>query len=126
MALPTKETDNWTQGLDFPSQLFGGGGFGSNDYELYEEEGEFVLTVEMPGFEREEIDVAWQDGVLNVAAEHTDEERGRKRTYHRRFRFPRVVDEEDIRATYRNGVLEVTLPAIEEGTTRGKHIPVEG
>jgi len=31
-------------------------GFGSDDYELFEEDGEFVLTVEMPGFETDEID----------------------------------------------------------------------
>ena len=126
MALPTRETDNWTQGLDLPSRLFGGGGFGGNDFELYEEDDEFVLSVEMPGFEPEEIDITWQEGVLNVAAEHTDKERGRKRTYHRRFRFPRAVDDDGIGADYRNGVLEVTLPATEGGSTQGKHIPVEG
>jgi len=124
MALPTRETDNWTQGFNLPSRLFGGGGFGSNDYELYEEDDEFVLSVEMPGFEREEIDVTWQDGVLNVAAEHADEERNRKRTYHRRFRFPRAVDEDDIAAAYRNGVLEVSLPAIKDTAVQGKQIPV--
>lgn len=42
MALPTIPTDSWTQGLDFPSRLFGTG-FGGNDYELYEQDGEFVL-----------------------------------------------------------------------------------
>ena len=126
MALPTRETDNWMQGLDLPSRLFGGGGFGGNDYELYEEDGEFVLSVEMPGFEPEEIDCSWHEGVLNVAAEHADEERGRKRTYHRRFRFPRAIDEDAIGATYRNGVLEIALPVVEGTTTRGKHIPVEG
>ena len=126
MALPTRDTDNWMQGLDLPSRLFGGGSFGSNDYELYEEDGEFVLTVEMPGFERDEIDVTWQDGVLNVAAEHVEEERGRKRTYHRRFRFPRAVDDDAIGANYRNGVLEVTLPAVEGTTVEGRRIPVEG
>jgi HSP20 family protein len=106
--------------------LFGGGSFGGNDYELYEEDGEFVLSVEMPGFEPEEIDVTWQEGVLNVAAEHTDDERGRRRTYHRRFRFPRAVDDDEIRANYRNGVLEVALPAIEDTAVEGKQIPVEG
>jgi len=126
MALPTETDDSWTQGLDFPSRLFGGGSFGSNDYELYEEDGEFVLSVEMPGFEPEEIDVTWQEGVLNVAAEHTDDDRGRRRTYHRRFRFPRAVDDDEISANYRNGVLEVTLPAVKDTAVEGKQIPVEG
>jgi HSP20 family protein len=54
MALPTNPVSSWTQSTDLPSRLFSG--FGSDDYELFEEDGEFVLTVEMPGFEPEEID----------------------------------------------------------------------
>lgn len=111
------------QGLDFPSRLHEG--MGENDYELYEEDDEFVLTLTMPGFDLEEIDVTWDEGVLNVAAEHADEDRGRKKTYHRRFRFPRDIDEKGIGGTYRNGVLEVHLPA-RGATTRGTQIPIEG
>ena len=77
--------------------------------ELYEDDGEFVLGVEMPGFEREETDVRWYEGRPNVAAEHEDAGRGRKETYHRSFRVPKGIEEDDITATYRNGVLEVTL-----------------
>ncbi|GAB6880802.1 Hsp20/alpha crystallin family protein [Halopiger thermotolerans] len=111
------------QGLDFPSRIFGD--FGGNDYELYEEDDEFVLTIEMPGFDRDEIDLAWDNGVLNVAAEHVAEDHGRKKTYHRRFRFPKNIDEDAIDATYTNGVLEVTLPLEEGATARGKTIPIE-
>jgi HSP20 family protein len=125
MALPTTPADSWTQSLDFPSRLFGNG-FGSTDYELYEEDGEFVLTIDMPGFSRDEIDLAWDAGVLNVAAEHTDEKRNRRQTYHRRFRFPKDVDEDAITARYENGVLEVTLPATPDATASGTTIPIEG
>ncbi|WP_435180236.1 Hsp20/alpha crystallin family protein [Halorussus sp. AFM4] len=124
MALPTSPASSWMQNLDLPSRLFGQDSFGGNDYELYEEDDEFVLTVDMPGFETDEIDLAWDDGVLNVAAEHVDEDRNRKKTYHRRFRFPREVDEDGIEASYTNGVLEVRLPA-RGATTRGKTIPIE-
>lgn len=97
-----------------------------NDYDLYEEDGEFVLTIDMPGFDVDEIDLAWDDGVLNVAGEHVDDDRGRKKTYHRRFRFPRDVDEENISASYTNGVLEVRLPVLEGTVVRGREIPIEG
>ncbi|GAB3665126.1 Hsp20/alpha crystallin family protein [Halopiger thermotolerans] len=113
----------WMQGLEMPSRLFGDAG--GNDYELYEEDDEFVLTIDMPGFETDEIELAWDDGVLNVAAEHVDDDRGRKKTYHRRFRFPKTVDDESISAEYTNGVLEVRLPTA-DATTRGKEIPLEG
>ena len=69
-ALPTTPGTSWVQGLDFPSRLFE---TGSNDCELYEEDGEFVLSVELPGFDPEEITVTWDDGVLNIAAEHENE-----------------------------------------------------
>ncbi|WP_049923967.1 Hsp20/alpha crystallin family protein [Halopiger djelfimassiliensis] len=113
----------WTQSLDMPSQLFGDRG--GSDYELYEEDDEFVLTIDMPGFETDEIDLAWDEGVLNIAAEHVDDERGRKKTYHRRFRFPKDIADDEIVAEYTNGVLEVALP-IRGATTHGKEIPLEG
>lgn len=122
MALPTSTSDSWTQGLDFPSRLFG---TGADDYELYESDDEFVLSIEMPGFDPEDIDVSWHDGRLNVAAEQEDERRNRKRTYHRSFRFPSQIEDESITAEFRNGVLEVTLPSAEGVGTKGKEIPIE-
>lgn len=123
MALPTNPTDTWMQGLDLRSRIVGE--LAGSDHELYEQEEEFVLTVDLPGFEPEEIDVSWDEGVLNVAARHVDEDRGREKTYHRRFRFPKEIDEDAIAATYRNGDLEVTLPLSEDAVTRGKDIPIE-
>lgn len=122
MALPTSTSDSWTQGLDFPSRLFG---TGTDDYELYESDGEFVLSIEMPGFDPEDIDVSWHDGRLNVAAEQEDERRNRRRTYHRTFRFPSQIEDDSITAEYRNGVLEVTLPSVQGVGAKGKEIPIE-
>jgi HSP20 family protein len=122
VTLPDR-TSTWTRGIDLPSRLFSG--FGSDDYELYEEDDEFVLTVEMPGFEPEEIDVNWHEGRLNISAEHVDEAAGRERTYHRSFRMPKEIDPEEIGARYRNGVLEVRLPVLDGATRRGHSIEVE-
>ncbi|MFB6299726.1 MAG: Hsp20/alpha crystallin family protein [Halobacteriales archaeon] len=123
MALPRSPTSSWFQDIDLPSRLFE---TGRDDYELYEEDDEFVLSVEMPGFDRDEIDVTWDDGVLNIAAEHEDETRGQRKTYHRRFRFPKTIDDAKIEAQYTNGILEVRLPVVEGATTRGKKIEVKG
>ncbi|WP_458209934.1 Hsp20/alpha crystallin family protein [Haladaptatus sp. NG-SE-30] len=122
MALPTGPTSSWFQGTDIPSRLFE---TGSNDYELYEEDGEFVLSVEMPGFDPEEIDVAWDEGILNIAAEHEDDQRGQRKTYHRRFRFPKDVDDDQITARYNNGILEVRLPVTTGATVSGKQIEIQ-
>ncbi|MFC6721867.1 Hsp20/alpha crystallin family protein [Halobacteriaceae archaeon SHR40] len=123
MALPRTAPNSWIQGLDFPSRLFE---TGSTDYELYEEDDEFVLSVEMPGFDPEEITVSWEDGVLNIAAEHDDETRGERRTYHRRFRFPKDVDDEAITAEYNNGLLDIRLPVLTGATVSGREIEVQG
>ncbi len=117
-----RPSSSWIQRPGRSNRLFERG---SDDYELYEEEGEFVLAVEMPGFDREEIEVTWDEGVLNVAAEHEDEARGRRKTYHRRFRFPKTIDDEEISARYENGVLEVRLPVTGE-TATGRTIEIEG
>jgi HSP20 family protein len=122
MALP-RTPSSWIQELDFPSQLFE---TGSTDYELYEEDDEFVLTVEMPGFDPDEITVTWDAGVLNIAAEHVEDDRGQRKTYHRRFRFPKTVDDEDIWAEYTNGILEVRLPIEMDAAVTGTEIEVEG
>jgi len=122
MALPTRPASSWFQDTDFPSRLFESG---RSDYELYEADGEFVLSVELPGFEPEEITVTWDDGVLNIAADHEDERRGERTTYHRRFRFPKTIDDEDIAAEYTNAVLEVRLPVLTGATARGSEIEIQ-
>lgn len=106
--------------LDRPFRWFGEA---FDDYELYEEDDWFVLTIDMPGFEREEIDLRWDEGVLRIAAEHEDEDRGRAKTYHRSFRLPKRIEPEEIEATYSNGVLEVRLPI--SGSIRGTEIEVQ-
>ena len=122
MALPTPTPSSWVQDIELPSRLFGRG---LDDYELYEEDDEFVLSVEMPGFDTEEISVAWDDGVLNIAAEHREEDRGHHKTYHRRFRFPKHIDDDRITAEYRNGVLDVRLPIEEGAVVTGREIEVQ-
>ena len=123
MALRPNPSSSWMSGLDFPNQLFE---MGQTDYELYEEDDEFVLSVEMPGFDSDEIEVGWHEGRLTVAAEQHDERRDQSRTYRRYFRMPKEIDDENIRARYQNGMLDVHLPSVEEGTVKGKTIPIEG
>ncbi|GAB3668530.1 Hsp20/alpha crystallin family protein [Halopiger thermotolerans] len=98
----------------------------NEDFELYEEDDEFVLTVELPGFERDEIDVRWHDDRLRITAEHTDEEGREERQYAQTFSFPKDVDEDEIDATYRNGILEVRLPVVGSHAGRGRTIEVTG
>lgn len=121
MALPQTRPRSWLE--SFPNRLFESS---TDDYELYEEDSEFVLSVELPGFSQEEITVTWDEGVLNIAAEHTDNARGEQRAYHRRFRFPKSVDESEIYAQYDSGILEVRLPIVTETGLSGTEIEIQG
>jgi HSP20 family protein len=123
MALPTSPTSDFTRSLDFPTRLFGSG---RTDIELYEQEEEFLLSIELPGFDLEDIEVNWYEGRLTISAEHEDEARDRQRTYHRSFRHPKAIEPEEIEASYQNGVLEVVLPILESATMRGQEIEVTG
>mgnify|MGYP002761941821 CR=1 FL=1 len=121
MALSPTTASSWLQSTGFPSKLFE---WGRMEYELYEEDDAFVLSVEMPGFDSDEITVSWDDGTLDVAAEREDAEDGYRRTYHRRFRFPKAVDEDAIAAEYTNGVLEVRLPVAADAAEQGTEIEI--
>lgn len=110
--------------LESPFQLFEQA-TESQEYELYEEDGDFVLNINVPGYDPDDIELAWDDGVLNVSAEQVDEERGRARTYHQRFRFPKDIEDDEIEASYNNGILEVTLPFEAGATVRGREIPID-
>lgn len=125
MLQPTTR-NTWRRNLELPAQLFGDGGLDGTDCELYEDEDGFVLTVELPGYETDEIEVRWDDGVLHVDAEHVDEARGRRTSFSRRFRVPKDVDDDGLTASYRNGVLEVRLPVAEAPRLQGREVPVEG
>jgi len=105
-------------------------GFGLNT-DLAEHDDEYVLTVDLPGFETEEIDLRFDDGMLHLSASHevAEEAEGassrRSRTVSERIAIPREIVSEEIEASYRNGVLEVHLPVVEGGEERGHQIEIE-
>ncbi|MFC7177652.1 Hsp20/alpha crystallin family protein [Halosegnis marinus] len=80
----------------------------------------YVVLADLPGFEKEEIDLRFHDGMLHLAASHEvseSDEHGalsRSRRVNESVRVPGEVVEDGIEATYRNGVLEVRLPALDD------------
>lgn len=93
----------------------------------------YVVTADLPGFEKEDIDLRLAAGTLRLEAERetetTDEDvdylrRERHReSVSRRVSLPDAVDEERITASYDNGVLTVALPKLE--ADGGTQIDVE-
>lgn len=88
--------------------------------DVVDEPDEVVVTVDVPGFDRNEIDVRVDDRTLWIEAtreEAVDEgddtylRRERSRRFNRRsITLPAEGDPEDVEATLRNGVLTVTIP----------------
>lgn len=88
--------------------------------DLTERDGQLVLHADLPGMDRDDIDVQVKDGVLTVSGERKYENENRGEGFHRiersfgRFsrslRLPRGVDASAVSATFDRGVLEVTVP----------------
>ncbi|WP_276254666.1 Hsp20/alpha crystallin family protein [Halomontanus rarus] len=97
-----------------------------------EDEGDaYVFVMDLPGFEKEDIDLTLEDGVLSVRAHHAVEEGAetarttRRRRVSRRVTIPEEFVVEDVTASYRNGVLEVHLPIRETERDVGHRIDIE-
>lgn len=90
--------------------------------DIHETEDSFVVSAELPGFKREEIDVTLEQGVLTISAERQAEEsKGQPHLQERRytrvtrsFRLGQAVDEGRVNAQLEDGVLKLTLPKREE------------
>jgi HSP20 family protein len=88
--------------------------------DIYETDDRYVITAEVPGISREQVDLAVQDNRLTIRGSRSGSEPESARHYHqverghgsflRSFEFADAVDPEGITADLRNGVLTVTLP----------------
>lgn len=84
---------------------------------------ELVVKADLPGLRPEEINVSVDRGVLTISGERRREEREEREgfirsevsygTFYRTIPLPDGADEERVAATFRNGVLEVTIPVSE-------------
>ena len=92
-----------------------------------------TLKVEVPGIKQEDINISLEDSTLTVKGERKHEsevnEEGRTRfersygSFQRSVLLPPTVDADRVKATYKDGVLEIQLPKKEEA--RPKAIKVE-
>lgn len=96
----------------------------------------FILEAELPGFQKEDINLDLKDGILTITAEHSDqkEEKDSKGQYIRRERrygsFSRSFDvtgieESGITASYHDGILELGLPKAKATVPESKRIAIQ-
>jgi HSP20 family protein len=101
----------------FEMEPWGGADDLDTNVTLEETDEGYVVVADLPGFETDELEVRFDDGVLAIRGETETAEEGegfsrrRSRRIHEHVTVPGDVHEDEISASYRNGVLEVLLPA---------------
>ncbi len=103
--------------------------------DVYEDDERLVVRLEVPGMEKEDLDIQVTEDALVISGEKRFQREGtdgRWRvmqcaygSFRRVVPLPVAVRAESARATYRNGVLRVELPKVEESRPQGIPVPIE-
>lgn len=101
--------------------------------DMYDRKNEIVVKAEIPGVEKENIDLKITDNNLTIKGEIKKEEEVKEEDYYscersygsftRTIALPSEVDSLKAKATFKNGILEITLPKKEEA--KPKEIKIE-
>jgi len=96
--------------------------------DVSETESELVVRAELPGMSHEDIEINVQDNILTLKGEKKQEKKEEKENFHRlersygsfsrSFSLPAGVKPDDIKATFKDGVLQVTMPKAEEAKAK--------
>jgi HSP20 family protein len=88
--------------------------------DIYETDNQIMVQAELPGIEKKDIALQLENNVLTLKGERRFEKETKQENYHRiersyggfsrAFTIPTIVDEEKIRADYKDGILKIELP----------------
>ena len=92
--------------------------------DIYETDKEIVLKAELPEMQEKDIEIKVEDNILTLSGDRRMEKEVKEENYHRiersygsflrSFTLPQTVDRENIKASYKDGVLKLSLPKKEE------------
>jgi HSP20 family protein len=112
-----------------------GGGEWLPSLDVSETKNELVVKAEVPGMDPKDIDISLSDGMLTIKGEKKQEKEEKEADYHlversygaftRSVQLPKEVQSEKINASYKNGILKITLPKSEEAKKKEIKIKVE-
>ncbi|MBD3167916.1 MAG: Hsp20 family protein [candidate division Zixibacteria bacterium] len=119
----TVNEDDWTE---YPSQW-------APLVDVSEDEKNIIFRAEIPGIKKDEIKVSVENHTLTVCGEKKEEYLSENENYYRsertfghfcrNFSLPSNVDTTEVKANYRDGILKIEIPKIDE--TKRKYIQVE-
>ncbi len=88
----------------------------------------YLVEAELPGLSKDDVSVTFENGILTLSGERkfekeTEEENYRRverryGSFSRAFSLPREVDAEGVKATFKDGLLTVSVPKVEEARPR--------
>jgi HSP20 family protein len=102
--------------------------------DLQETDNAYVVKAEMPGIDPKNVNISVENGVLDLKGEKKEEkesgETGNAWTerlygaFHRRISLDQEIKEDEVKASYKDGILRIEMPKT-EGGKGGKSIPIE-
>ncbi|HSN05483.1 MAG TPA: Hsp20/alpha crystallin family protein [Nitrospira sp.] len=103
--------------------------------DVFEEKDELVVRADLPGMNKEEIEVTVTDDVVTIKGEKKKEEEVKEKDYYRRERsygsfvrsvqLPCEVKSDQIKANFKDGVLEVRMPKTEEAKKKAVSVKID-
>ncbi|WP_448874998.1 Hsp20/alpha crystallin family protein [Desulfobulbus propionicus] len=92
--------------------------------DVIDRDGDLLIKAELPGVDKKNIALTIADGILTLEAKIDKEEKEEKEQYYRReicrgsfkrvIELPAAVKEDEAKASFKNGILELTLPKVEK------------
>lgn len=103
--------------------------------DIQETDKDYILTASLPGLHKEDIKVSIEEGVLSIYGEHKSdkEEKGKdwvrreisQGSFCRSFMLPSGMHPEDMKASYKDGLLTLTMRKPEQAKSRGVNVKVD-
>lgn len=104
----------------------------SPSVDISETKDNLIIKAEIPGMKKDDIEISIHDSILTLKGEKKQEKEEKDINYHRiersygsfyrSFTLPTSVKADKVKATYKEGVLNITLPKTEED--KPKEIPI--
>jgi HSP20 family protein len=93
---------------------------------VYQDKDQFIVVAELPGLKKEEIEISLHDDTLTISGERKREGSSEQvllterfyGKYQRSLTLPTAVDPDKVKASYRDGLLQVVLPKAEEAKSK--------
>ena len=103
--------------------------------DVFEDKNDIVVKAELPGIEKNNVEVNLTDHMLTIKGEKKKEEETKEENYYRSERsygsflrtveLPKDVHADKVKAAFKNGILEVRLPKTEEAKAKEIKVKVE-